>query len=92
MRNCEELCSLISAKYDELHDECAGPYYQYATALLEVARSENQLLATTKLNQGPEGEGEEGPDSTEKTGSSLHIDFEKSYVCSYTCNLILMKP
>lgn len=40
---CEELCALISAKYDELHDECAGPYYQYATALLEIAREENQV-------------------------------------------------
>ena len=66
---CEELCSLISAKYDELHDECAGPYYQYATALLEVARDENQIMATSRIAPGDEGDEEEGPDSTGRNGS-----------------------
>ena len=36
----------------ELHDLCAEPYYQYATALLELAREENQLLAQSKLDAG----------------------------------------
>ena len=52
MDACEELCGLISAKYeDELHVACAEPYYQYATALLELAREEAQLLGSNLASE-----------------------------------------
>ena len=76
---CEELCALMSAKYDELHDECAAPYYQYATALLELAREENQVLGTQNIpdegqedegqeDEGQEDEGEEEEETPDSTG------------------------
>jgi len=68
---CEELCSEVSKVNGELHDSCAEPYYQYATALLELAREENQLLAQGKLGaEDEEEEDEEVPSNSTPAPSS----------------------
>lgn len=67
---CEELCSEVSKVNGELHDLCAEPYYQYATALLELAREENQLLAQSKLDAGADEEDDEEEEEAVPAASS----------------------
>ncbi|PNF23755.1 hypothetical protein B7P43_G16989 [Cryptotermes secundus] len=49
-------CQLLSQLYGELANECGEAYFNYGIALLELARTESDVL-------GIEGEGEESQDS-----------------------------
>ncbi|PIK59736.1 hypothetical protein BSL78_03308 [Apostichopus japonicus] len=66
----QEACEILAAKYGEISDQCADPYYHYGNALLELGRMESGVLGNA-LDGVPDGSATDTDDETPNTDTSV---------------------